>query len=335
MSSFTPENDAFTRRAHREALHKIYPRFLPEDYVLIDLFGSERDYLDDEDYEARVFKDGLERPVSLSVQERFRRMQFSDYREVTIAASYGDLQLHLSDSAADLLVYGYYDDETGELGETVVVSVSDLKYGLANGDIDYEMQQHGSKKHRFACLPFDDLIDSGACVLHADPRLEHGPIESYTRGEDIRQYKDTAYWVTRDGHVWREGYGWKSEEDRSGYMVLKLKIDGRQISERVHRAVARAFHGPPPTEDHQVHHKNEKKYDNRAQNLEWVTPKENIRASISKNLPIKEIRERYREEDISQKDLGQEYEVSKTHISRIIRGASYEEMPGPIKGEDY
>ncbi|ATU47016.1 hypothetical protein [Salinibacter phage M31CR41-2] len=168
MSSFTPENDAFTRRAHREAKREIYPRFLPDDYVMVDLFGTDRDYYDDEDYEARVFREELDEPLTLSIQERFRRMKYADYREVTIATSYGDMQLHLSDSAADLLVYGYYDDEAGELGETVVVSVSGLKYALAEGEVDVQMQQHGSKEHVFACLPIQDLIDAGACVLHVD-----------------------------------------------------------------------------------------------------------------------------------------------------------------------
>jgi len=172
MSSFTPENDAFTRRAHERAREEIYPRFLPDDWVMRDLFGTDRDYYDDEDYEVRIFKPELEEPMTLSVQERFRRMQFADYREVTIAVSYGDMELHLSDSAADLLVYGYYDDEAGELGETVVVSVSDLKYALAVGRVDVEIQHHGSKDHAFACLPIEDLIDAGATVLHADPKGE-------------------------------------------------------------------------------------------------------------------------------------------------------------------
>jgi hypothetical protein len=337
MSSFTPENDAFTRRAHRKAKREIYPRFLPNDYVMVDLFGTDRDYYDDEDYEVRVFREELDKPLTLSIQERFRRVKYEEYREVTIAASYEDMQLHLSDSAADLLVYGYYDDKAGELGETVVVSVSELKYGIARGEVDVQMQNHGSKKHIFACLPIQDLIKSGACVLHSDPKLEHDPIDSYTRGEDIRQYKNSGYWVTRDGHVWSEKLGgsWIKEREFDRYKALDFAIGGQTKTKRVHRLVAHCFHGPPPTEDHEVHHKNELRYDNRAENLEWVTREENMQASTSTDLPIEEIRVRYRDEDTTYRKLAKKYDRDYGTIGKIIRGDSHPDCPGPIKGEDY
>lgn len=45
----------------------------------------------------------------------------------------------------------------------------------------------------------------------------------------------------------------------------------------IHKSVATTFIGPKPSHTHQVNHKNGVKWDNRVENLEWVTPSENMR----------------------------------------------------------
>jgi hypothetical protein len=60
-----------------------------------------------------------------------------------------------------------------------------------------------------------------------------------------------------------------------GYVVVKPSVGGVSPMRRVHRLVCAAFHGPCP-EGHQCNHKNGIKTDNRAENLEWVTPSENV-----------------------------------------------------------
>lgn len=55
---------------------------------------------------------------------------------------------------------------------------------------------------------------------------------------------------------------------------------GRRGYKDVHRAVAESFLGPPPSSRHQVNHKNSNRLDNRVENLEWVTPKDNIAHAI-------------------------------------------------------
>jgi len=56
---------------------------------------------------------------------------------------------------------------------------------------------------------------------------------------------------------------------------VSLFVGGRHKTFALHRLIARTFIGPPPTAKHQVNHKNGRADDNRARNLEWVTPKEN------------------------------------------------------------
>ena len=62
-----------------------------------------------------------------------------------------------------------------------------------------------------------------------------------------------------------------------GYRAIQLS-DSNAKKHRlyVHRLVALAFLGPPPSEEYQVNHINLVKADNRVENLEWVTPDENM-----------------------------------------------------------
>jgi len=59
-----------------------------------------------------------------------------------------------------------------------------------------------------------------------------------------------------------------------GYLAVTLGRRPHRKTTTLHRLVALAFLGPAP-QDHQINHKNGKKRDNRVENLEWVTRKQN------------------------------------------------------------
>lgn len=63
--------------------------------------------------------------------------------------------------------------------------------------------------------------------------------------------------------------------DNTGYIRCTLKINGRQMREQVHRLVAKEFLSGFEL-GRQVNHKNGIKTDNRVDNLEWITCRENI-----------------------------------------------------------
>lgn len=66
----------------------------------------------------------------------------------------------------------------------------------------------------------------------------------------------------------------RQSQNHSGYCQVKLSKNSKVTTFRVHRLVAEVFVQNPLSKE-TVNHKNEIKTDNRAKNLEWMTPKEN------------------------------------------------------------
>lgn len=93
-----------------------------------------------------------------------------------------------------------------------------------------------------------------------------------------------------------------------GYCRIKLTNDTSYKMVFVHRLVAEAFvHNDDPEHKITVNHKNEIKTDNRAENLEWVTQKENndygsrnIRSALAKE---GQCREPWKVQKVAQYDV--------------------------------
>ena len=62
---------------------------------------------------------------------------------------------------------------------------------------------------------------------------------------------------------------------KNGYKYVSLTHNNIPHTKTVHRLIALTFLGTPPTIKHQCNHINGKKTDNRRENLEWVTHREN------------------------------------------------------------
>lgn len=93
-------------------------------------------------------------------------------------------------------------------------------------------------------------------------------------------YKDERYAVRDNGAVLRysiDGKRPRPTDNKWTFGKLNIKTGYLEIaSARIHRIVATAFHGKPPTKEHVVDHIDTNKQNNRPDNLRWVTRLENI-----------------------------------------------------------
>ena len=106
--------------------------------------------------------------------------------------------------------------------------------------------------------------------------------------KDIPWY-EWLYAITEDGKVWCYPKSWiwwngairkhdwkflKSWVNSSGYRTICLRNDNKTRTFQLHRVYAQAFI-PNPEKKPYINHKNGVRTDNRLENLEWCTPREN------------------------------------------------------------
>jgi hypothetical protein len=122
----------------------------------------------------------------------------------------------------------------------------------------------------------------------------------------------------------------KESTSKTGYRRVGLWSNGKCALTYVHRAVASAFHGPS---DLAVNHINGNKSDNRPENLEYVTAKENMRhasdvlranngesahlAKLSAS-DVRTIRRLHGHEQMSAYVISKIYPVAHSTIHRIV-----------------
>ena len=158
----------------------------------------------------------------------------------------------------------------------------------------------------------------------------------------MKQYKDTPYYITEDGKVFRNG------KELTGFILKKKgKPTYRMVSifrekKYVHRLVGEIYI-PNPDNLPQIDHKDTNKLNNHYTNLEWVTNKENMDRAISNGLmkhgeqyehskltelDIKYIRENYipNHPQFSGVALSKKFGVGNAQISRIVNNTRWKHL---------
>jgi len=100
--------------------------------------------------------------------------------------------------------------------------------------------------------------------------------------KDVGGYEN-IYQVSNLGRVKSSKKIIRATVNKWGYVNIGLSKNGVQKKHQVHRLVALAFLGTPPTPQHQVNHINSFRNDNQVINLEWCTASENAIHSYVNN----------------------------------------------------
>lgn len=98
----------------------------------------------------------------------------------------------------------------------------------------------------------------------------------------LKKIKDfPGYWVSEHGKVYsekRKCFKPLSPRVNKGYLAVDLYKEDKKYEKYIHRLVAEAFISNPDNLP-QVNHIDEDKFNNSIDNLEWSTPRDNIRYS--------------------------------------------------------
>lgn len=144
------------------------------------------------------------------------------------------------------------------------------------------------------------------------------------------------YFAYNDGSIFdsKRKFKLKFSLDKDGYYLYNTTINAKRINLKIHRVIAQAFI-PNPENKPQVNHINGIKTDNRVENLEWATAKENITHSfkngLSSQVGERNARSKFTKEQIieiknkmligiANKDLCKEYNMSNSNMAAIKIG---------------
>ena len=94
------------------------------------------------------------------------------------------------------------------------------------------------------------------------------------------------YAITQEGRVWsRLTLQWRQlYQRRDGYLTVSLRVNGRDHTTKVHRAVALTWIPNPDAGKRHINHRDGNKANNSVTNLEWCTRSENQQHAWSRGL---------------------------------------------------
>jgi len=173
-------NQAFSDAAHVAAQDQIYPYVFDKQKSELTFqstsleLGEKERILDGEMGIDRIVKvecGDLKNPLSFTIQERFRKVSFRKYQDITITAwnQKTNLPSELYKINSGFFVYGYYDPESNEIVEWIIVTTELMRMAIANERLNYDWGVNPRSNQKFMTIGFNDLYHCKAmfsCYLN-------------------------------------------------------------------------------------------------------------------------------------------------------------------------
>ena len=145
------------------------------------------------------------------------------------------------------------------------------------------------------------------------------------------EHINDGYYVSYDGRIFslRDKHGnvsfenkheLKQSEKTGGYLYVTITTKHNKLNYvRVNRLVAKAFVKGETSKRKYVNHNDEDRKNNHADNLRWVTPKENNDWSLSKKVYKYDLKGNFCCSYISTKEASKDG-FNKSHVANVCRG---------------
>lgn len=169
---FEIHNAEFSDNAHKAAIDQVYPLFFKSCFTCesTSLYKSAKyAFLDGKKKVDRIFNFDTTNgnSINITVQERFRRAKYFRNRDITLTEYNYDSGIVSEVFAIEAMyfVYGYYNVETDNFGEVIIVNIAKLLKSVVSCQIPFTRKMN-KKNQSFLCFKFDDLIRLGVSEFH-------------------------------------------------------------------------------------------------------------------------------------------------------------------------
>lgn len=161
-----PANQSFTDAAHEIAKTTIHPHLFVNRGISLERtkleHGGEHRIFDGEmaiDVIMRVEVPNYKDPLVFTVQERFRRIAYAKYQDITITEwnTASNMPSELYKIRANYVLYGYFDQRDASFHSWYLLNTTLMLEDIANGMLPVE-SRFNNKGQRFITIPIDALM---------------------------------------------------------------------------------------------------------------------------------------------------------------------------------